>query len=271
MDFTMRSLSLGFALLAFAFSPAALADGTPEAPFGWTGLYIGVNGGYSWGRITNHLKMSSTVGARSAANVAADIDGVLGGGQVGYTWKSQRWIYGLEADFQGSDEDGAISGCSQFRCTTIGYGLDWFGTLRARLGYLLDPRFLLYATGGLAFGHISTDFSSASVPPAGAASFNFDNNMHVTSDSTTKTGWVVGGGLEMALDRNWILRAEYLYADLGTIASKSSTTVTASPSCLSGPQCLVETKQTLRTDFVDQIFRLGLSYRFAEGSEVPLK
>jgi len=75
----------------------------------------------------------------------------------------------------------------------------------------------------------------------------------------------------MALDRNWILRAEYLYADLGTIASKSSTTVTASPSCLSGPQCLVETKQTLRTDFVDQIFRLGLSYRFAEGSEVPLK
>jgi hypothetical protein len=43
MDFTMRSLSLGFALLAFAFSPAALADGTPEAPFGWTGLYIGVN------------------------------------------------------------------------------------------------------------------------------------------------------------------------------------------------------------------------------------
>jgi len=88
----MRSLSLGFALLAFVFSPAALADGTPEAPFGWTGLYVGVNGGYSWGRITNHLKMSSTAGARSAANVAADIDGVLGGGQVGYTWKSQRWI-----------------------------------------------------------------------------------------------------------------------------------------------------------------------------------
>jgi outer membrane immunogenic protein len=137
--------------------------------------------------------------------------------------------------------------------------------LRGRLGYLLEPRLLLYATGGLAYGHISTDFLSTSAP-TGAAIFN--DRPQVASDSTTKAGWVVGGGLEMALDRNWMLRAEYFYADLGTIASKSSTSVSASPT---GPQCLVETKETLRTDLVDQIFRIGLSYRFAADTYVPLK
>ncbi|HEU0157725.1 MAG TPA: outer membrane beta-barrel protein [Hyphomicrobiaceae bacterium] len=261
----MRWWIVGFALLALACPPAALADGTPEAPFAWTGLYVGINGGYSWGKVSNHLKASSTPGSSSAASISADLDGPIGGGHVGYSWKSQRWVYGVEADFLGSAEDGGISGCSQFRCTTISYGLDWLGTLRGRLGYLLEPRLLLYATGGLAYGHISTDFLSTSAP-TGAAIFN--DRPQVASDSTTKAGWVVGGGLEMALDRNWMLRAEYFYADLGTIASKSSTSVSASPT---GPQCLVETKETLRTDLVDQIFRIGLSYRFAADTYVPLK
>jgi outer membrane immunogenic protein len=239
-----------------------------EAPFGWTGLYIGINGGDSWGRVSNHLKVSSTVGPSSSVTATADVDGPLGGGQIGYSWRSQRWVYGVEADFQGSDEDGLITGCSQFRCATISYALDWFATLRGRLGYLLEPRFLLYATGGLAYGHISTDSLSVSVPTA-AASFN--DRAQVASDSTTKAGWVVGGGLEVALDHNWMLRAEYLFADLGTIASESSTSVGSA--CATGPQCLdnvAESKRAFHADFVEQVFRVGLSYRFADGY-TPLK
>ena len=268
----MRRSTAAIVAIILAFSSAARAEGTlgrrsSEAPFGWTGLYIGVNGGYGWGRVSNHLKVSSTAGSSSTASVTADVDGQFGGGQVGFNWKSQRWVYGVEADFQASGEDGVISGCSQSRCATIGYGLDWFGTLRGRLGYLLEPRFLLYATGGLAYGHVGTDFS-ASAAPSVAGSFN--NSAQVASDSTTKAGWVVGSGLEMVLDRNWMLRAEYLYADLGTIASKRSTSVASA--CVTGPQCLdnlVETK-TLRTDFAEQIFRIGLSYRFAD-VYTPLK
>jgi len=119
--------------------------------------------------------------------VTADVDGPLGGGQLGYSWRSQR----------------------------------------------LEPRFLLYGTGGWAYGHISTDFRSVAAPTA-AASFN--DNVEFASNSTTKAGWVVGGGLEVALDQNWMLRAEYLYADLGTIASKSSTSVASAR--VTGPQCL---------------------------------
>ena len=67
------------------------------------------------------------------------------------------------------------------------------------------------------------------------------------------------------------MRAEYLYMDLGTIARAGSIETSASPAA--GPECLtdvVETKKTARTDFTDQIFRIGLSYRFAE-PYTPLK
>jgi outer membrane immunogenic protein len=269
----VHGLIAGIVAGILTFSSAALAEEapgrpSPEAPFGWTGLYIGINGGYGWGRVSNHLKVSSTGGPSSSAKVTADVDGPLGGGQLGYNWRSQRWVYGLEADFQGGDEDGLITGCSQLRCATISYGLDWFATLRGRLGYLLEPRLLLYGTGGLAYGRISTDFRSVSVPTA-AASFN--DSAQVASNDATRAGWVVGGGLEVALDQNWMLRAEYLYADLGTIASKSSTSVASA--CATGPQCLdnlAESKRTFHADFAEQVFRVGLSYRFAD-VDTPLK
>jgi hypothetical protein len=135
----VRGLIAGIVAGILPFSSAALAQGTlgsasPEAPFGWTGLYIGINAGESWGRVSNHLKVSSTGTPSSSAKVTADVDGPLGGGQLGYSWRSQRWVYGLEADFQGSDADGLITGCSQLNCATISYGLDWFATLRGRLG-----------------------------------------------------------------------------------------------------------------------------------------
>jgi outer membrane immunogenic protein len=268
----VRGLIAGIVAGILPFSSAALAQGTlgsasPEAPFGWTGLYIGINAGESWGRVSNHLKVSSTGTPSSSAKVTADVDGPLGGGQLGYSWRSQRWVYGLEADFQGSDADGLITGCSQLNCATISYGLDWFATLRGRLGYLLEPRVLLYGTGGLAWGHVSTDFRSVSVPSA--ASFN--DIGQVAGNSTTKAGWVVGGGLEVALDQNWMLRAEYFYADLGTIASKSSTSVPSA--CVTGPQCLdtlAESKRTLQADFAEQVFRVGLSCRFVDVG-TPLK
>jgi outer membrane immunogenic protein len=34
-----------------------------------------------------------------------------------------------------------------------------------------------------------------------------------------KTGWVAGGGAEYALDKHWSARAEYLFADFGTVSN----------------------------------------------------
>jgi outer membrane immunogenic protein len=269
----MRFSAVGLIVLILASSSGALAQGIPgrpgEEPFAWTGLYVGVNAGYGWGRASTDLSKTTTIdGVPSTVtgNVTVDVEGGLAGAQIGHNWRSQRWIYGVEADFQWTGQDGDISGCSESRCATLSYGLDWFGTVRGRLGYLLQPRSLLYVTGGLAYGHISTELSTFA--PPGVGSFN---NAGPASDSATKAGWVIGGGLEWAFDRKWTLRAEYLYMDLGTIARAGSTTTSASPA--PGPECLtevVETKHTAQTDFTDQIFRIGLSYRFAE-PYTPLK
>ena len=101
------------------------------------------------------------------------LDGIVGGGQIGYNWQMQRAVFGLEADIQGTDEKGSRAfTCPLNTCTppvggflalvipgpavpvTLNQKIDWFGTVRGRIGYLADPKLLLYVTGGLAYGDV---------------------------------------------------------------------------------------------------------------------
>jgi len=133
------------------------------------------------------------------------------------------------------------------------------GPARGRVGYLVFPDTLLYFTGGLAYGHLSVNVSASGIPVIGSAS---------VSDSETRTGWIIGGGLEWALDRSWRIRAEYLYMDLGTMRSKFG-----SVSASTGGEFPIDVTAsgTVRTDFTDQIFRVGLSYKVGETGYAPLK
>jgi outer membrane immunogenic protein len=243
----MRWLVVGIGVAFFLASAApAVAH---EPPFAWTGLYVGVNAGYSWGRAAANLDVSSVDGPIGSASRSIDVNGWLGGGHVGYNWQSQRWVYGLEADFQWTGEVGDISACVGPACATASYKFDWFGTVRGRLGYLVDPRSLVYVTGGLAYGHLTADFSGPTLS---------------ISDSEARAGWVVGGGIERAFGRNWMLRAEYLYMDLGTMRTELASTPPPGAAAFNQPTA------TVRTDFTDQIFRVGLSYKFGE-AYAPLK
>ena len=130
----------------------------------------------------------------------SDVNGVLGGGQAGYNWQRQNWLLGIEADLQASDErsNGAI--CTVAGCPpgsllfNTSYRLDWFGTLRGRVGFLPTQQLLLYATGGLAYGHIAAN--EPTVP---------------LSWGDTRAGWTVGVGGEVALGPHWSIKLEYLY------------------------------------------------------------
>jgi outer membrane immunogenic protein len=255
----MRRLVIGIGAAFSLVSAAPVA--AHERPFAWTGFYVGVNAGYSWGEATADVSgtvVISGVPIEGSASRSGDVNGWLGGGQIGYNWQSQRWVYGIEADFQGTGQDGEVSACFDSACAKASYDLDWFGTVRGRVGYLLQPRALIYLTGGLAYGHLSADFS-ASHPSIGTVSI---------SDSATKAGWVIGGGLEWALSGNWMLRAEYLYMDLGTMRTKLGPISETIPN---GEFPIdVSASGTVRTDFTDQIFRLGVSYKFGE-AHTPLK
>src|SRR5262249_6120562 len=180
------------AFATIAASSAFAADMAPrytKAPppivevWNWTGFYIGGNVGYSWGRSdTDVTYFNTATGAiivpppGSITSGRFSMDGVIAGGQAGYNWQTNNWVWGLEADLQWSDENGrgnflcagtAIGGVCLPGLTflppgaagtslTLDQHLEWFGTFRGRAGILATPQALLYVTGGLAYGSIKS-------------------------------------------------------------------------------------------------------------------
>ena len=157
-----------------------------EAPYSWTGFYVGINGGGGWGKSS---------WSNSYGTADADLSGGLAGGTLGYNYQMGQAMFGLEGDVDWSDIRGSTSTgiCAGSSCETRN---SWLATARGRIGYAFD-RVMPYVTGGAAFGDIKTT-------PAGYG-----------TTTTTKTGWTVGGGAEFAIAGPWTAKVEYLYVDLG--------------------------------------------------------
>src|SRR5579872_2671205 len=110
----MKRLLIGISAFASLLATGALAADLPaKAPvydpiYDWTGFYVGGNVGYSWGNSNSTLSLIDP-GAGTTLNSTAikfHMDGVIGGGQIGYNWQRERWVFGLEADIQGSGQAG---------------------------------------------------------------------------------------------------------------------------------------------------------------------
>jgi len=162
----------------------------------WNGGYIGVHGGYGWGSL--HVT-DGILGFLPVETANLDPKGWFGGFQGGYNWQfAPAWLVGLEADSSfGSLRDSGVTQPSLFAASTK---IDELGTGRLRLGYVMD-RMLVYATGGVAYGH--EDKTLITSPSPGVATKVY----HV--------GWAAGGGVEYKLDQSWSVKAEYLWTDLG--------------------------------------------------------
>lgn len=163
--------------------PVAAPMYVPPA-FTWTGFYVGANAGYGWGNVNRS-------GGVAITNTG-DLDGFVGGGQIGYNYQMGQFVIGAEADIQGADlSTGGNLGALRVKT-------DYFGTVRARVGVAFD-RFMPYVTGGWAYGNVKT-----SIPALG-----------FSADNSHTGGWTLGGGLEYAVTNNLIAGVEYLYVDLG--------------------------------------------------------
>ncbi len=252
--------------LAADLSPAYKAPVHPVTPvLSWTGFYVGGNVGYGWDSGASGISVLSTDPALApalAAVVAAGsfpaalsptTKGVIGGAQFGYNWQvSPQWLVGLETDFQGSGIKGTTTQVLtpvgfDATSTTVTRGIDWFGTVRGRLGVLAAPQWLLYGTGGFAYARTKSSFSTTdltgcvgggTICASGAA-------------SGISTGWTAGAGTEVMFAPNWSFKAEYLYVDLGrrTLSVASSTI----------PAIVF----TTTTPFREQIARVGVNYQFS--------
>src|SRR5829696_8417714 len=134
----------------------------PVAAANWAGFYLGGNFGSGTGRDRSSLSIPAA-GILETFNLAPD--GINGGVQAGYNWQAANWVFGLEADIQGStqkDNKTCVVNCQGTNGTFANYEakLPWFGTVRGRLGYSVGST-LFYATGGYAYGGVKTNISSA--------------------------------------------------------------------------------------------------------------
>jgi len=193
------------------------------------------------------------------------MNGAIAGGQIGYNWQSSNWVFGLEADAQWSDEKGrgafscaatAIGGVCLPGLTFLPAGvtgtslavdthLEWFGTMRGRVGVLATPRVLFYGTGGLAYGSFKTTGAFVGAAPAGVAV------AAVGSTSDVRVGWTVGAGVEGKITNNWSAKIEDLYMDFDSF--RAGTFTLAPASLISG---------NVDTHFRDHVLRVGLNYTF---------
>lgn len=263
-------------------APAPVYTKAPPPAPNWTGFYVGGNAGYSWGAWDT--TSNQHVFNFESLTEKPKVNGPLGGLQIGYNWQGNgsRWVWGIEADIQLTGEKKTLNWSdpelppSQPAPPPCAPGLvlvggicvvpvtdfvprsggpatlssqwefPWFGTARVRGGYAPDPDWLIYGTGGLAFGEAQYKFNF-SQPGAAANSPPAPTNYSLATHDT-RIGFALGAGAETKLDKNWSVKFEYLYVDLGTTSINTKD--------IDGQPFRVEYRVR------DQIGRIGLNYAF---------
>ncbi len=242
-----REVLSGIAALTLLDISAATAQAQD-----FTGTYLGIHGGYRWVDADLTAPAYDFNDGGDTVNVPArsetfSPDGGIIGIHIGHNARlSRKWIIGIEADIDaGFGDDSRSAGLlGSDGLTAINRSeveANWQGTIRARLGYE-SGRWLLYGTAGIAF--MSLDWSD-SITTSNANTFT-------ASTDDVLTGWAAGFGFDYAHDENWLLRAEYLYEDLGDMTVP-----------------LAGTTETGQLDVTAHKFRIGISYKF--GRRTSLK
>lgn len=278
----MKTLILAAALVAGTSTATLAADlrmpvKTPivaTSVWNWTGFYAGANAGYTWSG-SNGISTSSvetfsapTWNTENDASVAlatgvnrAKSNGFIGGAQLGYNWQTGNWVYGVETDIQGiasgsgsSSRSGALVPVGFpaeliVSTVTAAKSIDYLGTVRARVGTLVSPAILAYATAGLAYGGVSAGTfimqTNQPFPPA------FFSSGQV---SDTRLGWTAGVGAEWMFLQRWSVKAEYLHYDLGRVTYADSPLIFP----VSGP-VLYSNSPRSTAKFNGDLVRLGVN------------
>jgi outer membrane immunogenic protein len=219
----MKRLALAISILAISAVGASAADMAPapvytKAPppvvaiYDWSGFYIGGNGGGGWAHKCWD-RNTGLGGVFLAAEGCNDPSGGVAGGQVGYRWQRDHWVFGVEAqgdwaNLKGSNTSaiGVLAGVPYLNQTKI----DAIGLFTGQVGYAWN-NVLFYAKGGVAL----TDNKYNGV----FTGFAFDQA------SQTRWGGAVGAGIEFGFAPNWSVAAEYDHLFMGS----SGVTFAAAP------------------------------------------
>ena len=256
---TISTIALTQIVSAADLPRKAPAAAPPPAPvYTWTGCYIGGNVGAAWSRQTGDFAAVPAV-IQLPGTIAQNDSNGIGGVHLGCNYQfDPRFVVGVEGDWSWTGLNGSgsapnfFAGPPAFVEPTGGINMSsdtkWMASLRARLGWVVMPQTMIYATGGAAWA--KTDYTGFD-----AATTN--NGFTTVSFSNTKSGWVVGGGAEYMLTPNWLVRAEYLYYQFSGANALGNN---ATPGFNNSPTGLFATFNwnDLRVNEV----RAGISYKF---------
>ncbi|WP_426412897.1 outer membrane protein [Bradyrhizobium ganzhouense] len=268
------------------------AKAPPPPPVAsWTGWYVGLNAGGIWPNDNGiaHTAIAGPCDPAFAGCTLANAStllangssfssgfgnnvGFTGGGQLGYNWQfNGSGVAGFEADIAWTDQNRSVTfasvtpfpgfpGSSQAYAATISRHLDYIGTVRGRLGFLATPSFLLYGTGGLAYGGArSSTIETASIINCGATCAGVGGG----SFSETRVGWTAGAGGEWMFAPNWSAKLEGLYYDLGRVNYATSLQqVCTSAGCALVGGIIGSTTGVTSLRFTGAIARVGVNYHF---------
>lgn len=236
--------------------PVKARPAPPVAAFNWTGFYIGGNVGWARTDATydsyvvtpQGFAPASVVFVNAMADGTSRNNGWTGGVQAGYNWQgASPFVLGVEADINALSAQtsltavGTTPGGTVITNFTNSMDPKWIATFRGRLGYTFNMS-LLYVTGGLAV--LNSDYNQTFV-----ATLPINT---VQTTNSTKAGWTVGGGWEQALNNNWSIKAEYLFARFeGVNANVTAPLVAGFTDAIAG---------TANVDIHQA--RIGVNYRF---------
>lgn len=263
------------ALLLLAPDAALAGDiGLAGSTYDWSGGYVGVNAGATFNNTQFRQNYRYTGQQDIGADATALIDGLDSEGQAdqtwftagilaGYNWQYGNVVIGGEADFNylgihGTLRNNVSDVMSQVMAPentnavdTIDYETNWYGTVRARLGYAMD-NVLVYGTAGLAYGEMDINQKLDATNGDEYANWN-------AKTSGWNLGWVLGGGIEYGIDR-WTLGAEYQYVNLNSYDWTSKADVSLTDPTLSDDWS--EVKENGSADLAFSVARATLKYRF---------
>jgi outer membrane immunogenic protein len=209
--------SAAFTLLATTIVSANAADVPMKAApapvvaqlYNWTGLYVGVNGGWGWGQ-QDPLAPFSNRFDRTSFNTSGGMVGGTFGAQIqqGYV------VLGIEGDLDWANVKGngistpTILGVPQAITLNVGSNISAIGTARIRAGVAMN-NWLFYATGGAAFVNSSANGTSIAGVPCGTLGV-----LPNCSASAWRPGLAAGLGTEWGFTPSWSAKLEYLFIDV---------------------------------------------------------
>jgi outer membrane immunogenic protein len=199
---------------------AATAAWAAPPAYTWTGCYVGANAGAAFNRIEQNVEVPGIASFGSSNRNTS----FTGGGGAGCNLQfDPHWVAGIEGDFNylhaNAHQDFRIRFNGEDTVGSQDTTVRWLATLRGRFGYAWD-RWFLYATGGLAFGDVSSSVLATRFDGAGRI-----REQYYGSYSSVRTGWTIGGGFEYMLSQRLSAKFEYLHYDLGDASYSVNRTV----------------------------------------------